>query len=362
MSRIRVYRLPEAPYEFCVSHKELYQHLGFFDGVREARHVFDSEIRAAIKRAGFKEPEPIVLTGDRVTEFNNMVHKDHGFRFQLTKIRVYTGEGVAFVLAALGKEDQDLLTRLDSHIGNPSPLANFEAFKKRFQAQAPLFTKTPAAAKRPPAPIVPKPAKRPAAPVSVPAPSTLVVSPVATLSAVMIALNEWVKAGKLSGDLADRYLADYMQRNNVLDLSTEPPELPPGLRGNGGFNRPTPSKPVTTPAQAAAAPVAPAAVVPTNGHTLPFKAGLRPPFVTAIDIYRSLLLDHGSKLLDLVGINTPHDIPRVAREAKIYQNTYWGRETDGEWYYDVDATRHLKDIIDKMVTSAHSAPPLSAHA
>jgi hypothetical protein len=46
------------------------------------------------------------------------------------------------------------------------------------------------------------------------------------LDAVVRVLNGWVSSGIMSRDFADRYIADYMVRHGILDLTVEPLPMP----------------------------------------------------------------------------------------------------------------------------------------
>jgi len=378
-TRIRTYRLPDSiqhPTRTVVVHKELAAHLKFeATATRDSRHEFEMALRARASRiGGWKHGECIplgrlVLGGQNLIEFNNLVYKDHGFRFPASKVTVYAAEGVAFILALLANgarvEDLLLLARLGAH----PPEGLYESYLWTVQQQEQLFEPSPPkpsekTKRTPPPPVVPKITVKTQAEIRerqvpveelrqmglLPAPSTVVVSPVATLSAVMVALHEWVKTGKMTEDLATRYLADYMQRNNVLDFTREPPELPPGLAGGGQKKNPFTTVPLTP-----ADPATPAEV-PTNGHTRPFKAGMRTPVTSALQIYREWYHQYGTVNLEKGGITDPRDIVALAKKLDIHEHSYWGKFDSGEWMYDTDAVRKLKEVFDAARLSKKQQP------
>ena len=360
-SRLRTYRLPFPPYENCVTHKELIEYLGFKDSsTQEARHIFDTKVREICRRAGFRFPDGIpghlVLSGEGVMTFNDGVYSDHAFRFPVTKVRVYTAEGVAFVLAGLqgtegtSQDDRDLLLRL-SPLNGKSGIEHYQAYQRTLQTQQTLFMKT----RKQPKVAKPKAARVSAPqPAAIPAPTTTVVSPVATLSAVMVALHEWVKNGKLTSDLADRYLVDYMQRNGVLDFTQEPPALPPGLSG-GLFHQTTSPAPVVSAPQ----PPPPPAPAPTtngnghaNGHGLPPKFSARGPYNSPLDIYRECLAKHNIVDLSRVGIQSQVGIEELAKRLGLFERAFWGRMSPTkEWHYDADARDRIMVKVDQIIRS-----------
>jgi len=349
MSAINVYCLPEPLYGHCVVYRELYEYLGFKDDTgtggpqREARHVFASALRKVARETGIPAPEPIVVSGMLLIEFNKLVYKEHGFRFHGAKIRVFKGQAVAYILAAIRREDGGhlehsdadmyLLTCLDKNVSETfSARYWFEHYKTLFSVQPSLFEKRPQA--------TPTQRKKP---VEVPKkePTAVVVSPVVSLEAVMAAITGWVKSGRMSQDLGDRYLVDYMQRHGVIDFTIDPPPLPPT------FNRPE-SK------------LSSAEGMTLETQDLPFKATFRGPCLSALSIYRNFFQLYGDGGLKATGISQPIDIHEIARDLQIYQHSFWGKEEKGEWMYDTDAVRHILRELDKRRKRFQAAPSVTA--
>lgn len=159
--------------------------------------------------------------------------------------------------------------------------------------------------------------------------TTQVMAPVATLSAVMIALTGWVKEGKLSADVADRYVVDYMQRNGVLDFTIEPPPLPEVFLIKGR---------------------APVHTTNGNGPSVPFKAGVRGPFKTAASLLADVDKRCGGLNRTMLHIDNPESIDAVARDLNIFEHSFWGRYTPGNgWEYDQDGCRKiLEEVTERL--------------
>jgi hypothetical protein len=174
------------------------------------------------------------------------------------------------------------------------------------------------------------------------APQGQAAPPVATLSAVMVAFTSWVKEGKLSQDLADRYIVDYMQRNAVVDFSKEPPALPEVFLIKGGERHLGPPAPTSTNG--------------TNGHTPSFKAGLRGPFKTAYVVLQDVAKATSGLHTQLLGMNSPDAIVKLASDLSIYEHSYWGRYGTDGWEFDVDAVRRILGEVEARLKKAQFRP------
>jgi hypothetical protein len=177
-----------------------------------------------------------------------------------------------------------------------------------------------------------------AAPPAIAAPN--VMAPVATLTAVTVVMAEWVKEGKLSRDIADRYVVDFLQRNGVFDFTKEPPPLP------AMFLIRAPQTPQPQPAP------------PTNGRkpAPPFKAAVRGPFKSALDVYSEVHARFGGKQ-QFHDVRGADDIHKVAAELNIFEHSFWGKfdSSTSQWLYDVDAVRMIFGEIDKRLHSGRSS-------
>lgn len=169
-------------------------------------------------------------------------------------------------------------------------------------------------------------------------------APVATLSGVMVAFHGWVKEGKISQDMADRYIVDYMQRNGVVDFSAEPPPLPDVFLIKGRAE--------------AAAPV-PVPLETTNGNTVsaPFKASVRGPFERPEDVLKKIDKQCSGLNRQFLGFQTTSDVRLVAIYLQIFEHSFWGKhDIDGTWLYDVDAVRKIVAEVERRVAKAEFKP------
>jgi hypothetical protein len=149
-----------------------------------------------------------------------------------------------------------------------------------------------------------------AAPVSAPA------SRGADLAPLVACLNQWVTAGMMSKDYSDRYLADFMRRNEIVDLNEVPPPLPMALRR-----------------------AAVVADVPSMKH------GVVRPCIDARLLLARLEGRFGSSLA-MVSLTSVEAVESLARDLGVHEVSLWGEYgTNGAWQYDRDAQIKIFDHV-----------------
>lgn len=179
--------------------------------------------------------------------------------------------------------------------------------------------------------------------VAVASPSTPQSAPApADLGAVDGVLQRWTARGLLSAERADRYLADFVQRNGILDLENEPPALPPMLLGK---QTPTaespPPPPVPTPAAKTGFDAAKMVATLSKNKTGPAYP------VKSIQQVEEVINNGNYKASIQAGYDAS-ELERIARDLGIWEHPMWGAVRKDEpktWCLDQTAIEVLTKVV-----------------